>query len=428
MAAITYWLWLSGLNGLRPKAFERLLSHFGDPESIYFANSGEYDLLEGFQLNSWEKSQLREKSLDRAEGILETCERENISIITMSDGAYPQRLRNIYDPPAVLYVRGRLPWMDEECAIAIAGTRKATPYGIKMGRRMGYELTKGGALVVSGLAAGVDTAGAEGALRAGGRCVGVLGTAIDEVYPRFNARLFDDVAVVGAVVSEYPPGTPFNKAHFPQRNRILSGLSAGVVIIEAPERSGALITASRAADQGRDVFVVPGNADAENCRGSNMLIKDGAAAVTAGWDVLSEYTGRFPRKIRRLSRAEAAIPQEEEPAPTPEKPETLEKPEKPETTKKEPGRGFFKLRLPGKRIKKQPPGPEALKKALEDLSETQLKIVAAMTEPSMYIDDIAAKCGLPVKDVVPEMTMLQISGTVLQEPGKRFTLNITAGE
>ncbi|HHU22640.1 MAG TPA: DNA-protecting protein DprA [Clostridiales bacterium] len=415
MAPLKYWIWLSSLHGLRPKARELLLEHFGSPKEIYFAADTDYRDVGGIMPKELET--LKNKDMEPALDILDKCREGKIRILTMQDAEYPRRLLNIFDPPAVLYVKGNLPVIDEEAAIGIAGTRKASPYGIKMARRMGYEITKGGGLVVSGLAEGIDSAGAHGALRAGGSCVGVLGTAIDQVYPRFNWRLFEDVMTVGALVSEYPPGAPNMPGNFPQRNRIISGLCVGVVIIEAPAKSGALITASRALDYGRDVFAVPGNADSFNCVGSNELIKDCAKAVTSGWDVLCEYEGIFAGKIHKIGRGDAAIPQEEEP----------EKPSDAEESAQEVGVGFAKLRVPTakKEIDKQNDMSYIdLEAQLKELSENQLKIVSVMTAASMHVDDIIDLSGLPASVVLSELTLLQIKGYVIQERGKRFSLNI----
>ena len=380
---------------------------------MFFAEGGE---LRNFDLRPEELAVLTDKRLDPAMKILERCHMENITILTLNDAAYPMRLRNIYDPPCVLYIKGRLPAIDEEAAIAIVGTRRATPYGIKMGRRMGYELTRGGALVVSGLAEGVDTAGAEGALRAGGSVIGVLGTAIDEIFPRKNAPLFQDVAAVGAIVSEYAPGAVTTRASFPARNRIISGLSVGAVIIEAPKKSGALITASHALDQGRDLFVVPGNVDSVNCAGSNELLRDCAKAVATGWDVISDYIGLYPRKLRKLDERGREIPQELDEASGEEYKIT------PET-----GVDFEMLRVPlTKKEIDNKMGVEYIdvEKALEPLSAEALSVVAAIDRPMTHIDDIIERTGMSAADVLSELTMLELDGIVTQETGKRFSLNI----
>ena len=286
---------------------ESLLERFETPQGVYFASEDDYTTLEGITKRELEILKCKDESL--AQKVMEVCARDHIQIITLQDAQYPERLKHIYDPPVVLYVKGQLPVVDSEVAIAMVGTRKATPYGLKMGRQLGFEATKGGALIISGLAAGIDSATAEGALQAGGSCIGVLGTAIDEVYPKFNTQLFDDVAAVGALVSEYAPGTKTGPEDFPLRNRIISGLSVGVTIIEAPLRSGALITASLALEQGRDVFAVPGNADSAACAGSNHLIKEGAKAVTEARDILEEYVGLFPGKLKLFYQAPKLPPE-----------------------------------------------------------------------------------------------------------------------
>ena len=253
---LKYWVWLAELPGLRSQPRLALLRHFGSPENIFFADREELLLAEDVPPAQAELALNRD--LSAADRILADCQRLGQRILTLQDAEYPQRLRNIFDPPLVLYVRGRMPAIDEEAAIAVVGTRKCTPYGVASAERLSQELASGGAVVVTGLARGVDTAAARGALRAGGTVVGVTGGGLDVVYPPENGDLYDDVASAGVLLSEYPPGSPPDKTHFPVRNRIMSGLSVAALIVEAPERSGALITARLALDQGRDVYAVPG--------------------------------------------------------------------------------------------------------------------------------------------------------------------------
>lgn len=423
MSTLKYWVWLSAMTGLKPKKRYELLSAFGDPEKIYFAD--ERLLRESLTLSDAERALVMNKSLVRVQEILEKCHQDNINIITFQDISYPQRLKNIYDPPVTLYVKGRLPTMDEQAAIGVVGTRKATPYGIKLARKMGYEITKCGGLVVTGLAEGIDSAAAEGALRAGGACVGVLGCAIDDVFPKWNDVLYGDVTLAGALVSEYPPGDAINKKNFPERNRIISGLSLGVTVIEAPLRSGALITASLALEQGREVFVVPGNADAPNCFGSNELIREGAQLVTKGWDVLADFAQQYPDKLSELDSRKAAvfIADEQESAGIYD----AHRSEETQTITAETGKGFAKLRVKTdrKRIDNTKKREYIdLQEQLSGLSERQLKIVSVIDEKSKHIDDIIELTGLSAPEVLSELTILQIKGFVSQENGKRFTLNI----
>lgn len=422
MSTLKYWVWLSALTGLRPQKRFDLLKAFGEPEKIYYAD--EKLLRETLSLTESEMRLVLDKSDDRANAIIDSCLAENISIISYQDVSYPQRLKNIFDPPVLLYVKGRLPSIDEQAAIAVVGTRKATPYGVKMGRKLGFEISKSGGLVVTGLAEGIDTSAAEGALRAGACCVGVLGCAIDDVFPRFNDLLYTDVSQSGALVSEYPPGEAINRKNFPERNRIISGLSVGVTVIEAPLKSGALITASLALEQGREVFAVPGNADAPNCVGSNALIKDGAQLVTSGWDVLSSFSQQFCFSEAPLQKTAVFSKDELES----DSVYTERKARKSSSDEPENGRGFAKLRVKTdrKRIDNDKKREYIdLQEQLSGLSERQLKIVSVMDEKSLHIDDIIDKAGLTAPEVLSELTILQIKGFVSQENGKRFTLNIS---
>ena len=408
MSGIVYWIWLAEKH-LSVKTRRALAEHFAGPKEVFFADKRQ---LKALELSEGELAALEDKDLGGAERIVSRCADEDIGILTIQDAAYPERLRNIPDAPAVLYVRGHLPAVDAEAAIAVVGTRKCSPYGAKMARDIGFEIASKGGMVVTGLAEGIDSRAAEGALMAGGRVIGVLGTAINVVFPAFNGRLFADVAARGALISEYPPDAPGNKMYFPARNRIIAGLSLAVVVPEAPVRSGALITAHRALDYGRDVFAVPGNVDSPASRGSNNLLRDGAMFAENGWDVLREYQAQYPDKISQSGKG--SVPDEMH-TPEENKPAAEEKPEK-------QSKNFFKLRVPVRRAEKK--GPAVLKEQLSGLTENQLKIVSAMKKPSMHVDDIIDLSGLPASTVLSEMTMLQIKGFVTQEAGKRFTLNI----
>lgn len=411
MSELKYWLWLSSLTGVRPRVKRLLLEHYGGVRETYFAPRGDYASLGG--LTEQECAAIENKSFDAAFAIMEACEAKGVDIKTIQDADYPRRLAAIYDPPAVLYVRGRLPVVDEKAAIAVVGTRRASPYGIKMAARLGYELTRCGGLVVSGLTVGVDVTAAQGALMAGGSCIGVLGSPIDD--ESWGGETARDVAAAGALISEYPPGAKRHPAFFRARNRITAGLCVAAVVVEAPRKSGALLFADEALSQGKEVFVVPANADAENAAGGLALIMDGAMPVTGGWDVLSGFAGRFkglrdPGAAKKLPRGceetLTAFAAGHAPEPEPEDGGT------PELVQKDVDK---------------PKGVEYidLRKQLEGLTPAQLAIVAALEQPSTHIDDVIEKTGLPAQEVLSELTMLQISGLVSQEAGKRFTLNIS---
>ena len=337
----------------------------------------------------------------------ESCYREHIRVLTIQDAVYPQRLLQIYDPPLVLYVRGTLPQIDDRAAVAVVGTRSATPYGMRTARKFGSEIVRHGGILLSGLTAGIDRSAAEGALHAGGICVGVSGTAINL---DFAGACTQEVARCGAVVSEFAPNMSVTRFGFRLRNRITSGLAVATVVVEAPEKSGALLFADDAVTQGREVFAVPGNADSRASVGSNALLKDGARPATCAWDVLSDFRRMFPGTLH-----ENIAPEPD--APVPEPP--------PET-----GSGFAQVRRPvaEKRIDK--PQPEAyidLEAQLKSLTTEQLQIVAAIDAPGTQVDLIIEKTQLPASKVLAELTVLQIRGVVRQEPGKRFSLNVRAG-
>lgn len=406
MAAIKYWVWLSALR-MRPEGKQLLLDHFhGDPERLYYASDRELNEIIGTRKGDLAALKLRE--LETAMEILARCDMANISIVTLQDAVYPQRLKNIYDPPVVLYVKGKLPVIDEEAAIAVVGTRDATPYGLKMARSFGHDLAACGALVVSGLTRGIDRAAAEGALEGCGKVVGVLGTSHDEAV----GGIYDDVVANGALISEYAPGSRTSREQFRYRNRITAGLAEGTLVVEAPQGSGAVKFAYEALDQGKDVFALPGNVDADNCAGTNQLLKEGARPVTRAWDVLSEYSGLYYGKLRYIEEAE------------------LKKLRGMPAAKPEKYADFVQVRVPNpKKVIDKPKSVEYidLEKQMEGLTSEQLKIVAAMGKDPIHIDDLIDATGMDAPTVLAELTMLQIDGIVDQEPGKRFTLNIIRG-
>ena len=418
MSNLEYWLWFSSLRALRAAVRRALLERFGGAKEIYFAEEAALRSVEGIRED--EVQALLSRDLAPASAIAGRCAELDVQIVTMQDAIYPERLRNIPDPPSVLYVKGRLPAVDAEPVITIVGTRKDSPYGVRMARKIGYEVAAGGGIVCTGLAAGIDSCAAEGALMAGGTVIGVLGTAINEVYPKWNDRLFADVQAAGALVSEYPPDMKGSAKNFPARNRIMAGFAIAAVVVEAPLRSGALITAHLAADYGRDVFAVPGNVDADGSGGTNNLLREGASVAENGGDVLQGYEARFPGKIfrngRRVMPEGLAFP------------EAARQTEREQKADKKAGEGFFKFRVKNNRrddapTPAPPPRPK-LENQLAELSETQLKIVGVMTKPGMHVDDIVDLSRLPAANVLSELTMLQIKGFVTQESGKRFTLNV----
>ena len=293
---LLYWLWFAQAEGLTTRQKRSILECYSDPEEIY--NVG-VTLPEG-ELD---------KDLSRAEKILEQCRKKNIKLLPFTDPQYPEKLHSISDPPMLLYYRGKLPDFTRQPAIGVVGTRKASQYGLRQAMDMSQQIAKG-AIVVSGGAFGVDSAALNGVVKGGGVPVAVLGCGVDVIYPRTNRQLFSQIVAEGCLISEYPPGTEPKPWQFPERNRIISGMSDGVLVIEAPAKSGALITARDAMEQGRDLFVVPANVDSSSAVGSNQLLREGATAVLEGFDVLREYEGRYPHIGELFSREAAADPAE----------------------------------------------------------------------------------------------------------------------
>ena len=278
-----YWIGFTLVKGIGAVRFQRLLDRFGDAESAWKAAPAE--LAEaGLSLKLIERLvALREKvELSR---IWEQIQSKEIQVLTWMDETYPQRLKEIEQPPPVLYLRGELS-TEDDWAVAIVGSRRVTPYGRQVTEEIASFLAANGVTVVSGLARGVDALAHKAALKAGGRTLAVLGSGVDRIYPPENRALAEQMYEQGGVLTDYAPGTPPEASNFPPRNRIISGLSMGVVVVEAGETSGALITAEFAADQGREVFAVPGNIFAPQSKGTNKLIQQGALPLLSVDDIM----------------------------------------------------------------------------------------------------------------------------------------------
>ena len=409
---LIHWIWLATRTGVSDRARKDLLEHFRDPEDMYFAAENAFDHLESLSRET--RDALADKDLGEARKILDQCARGDIHILTYRDAAYPARLKNIPDPPMVLYYRGNLPDCDASPLIGVVGTRKASAYGLGVAKRMGYQIAKCGGTVVSGMASGIDGAAMQAALTAGGAVIGVLGCGVDVVYPHSNRGLYADTERYGCLISEFPPGSSPEGWHFPKRNRIISGISCGVLVVEAPLGSGSLITARSAADQGRDVFVVPGNIDVPTFVGSNRLIREGASLVTTGWEVMCEYEAQYPDKIIReeIAAKQAGYPDE-----AAKSAETGGKSEKPAKKQKTAGENDKKVidnsgSAPYSDVNKQKPV----------LSETEQTIVDVLTSQPRLVDDVIAETGLPAAGILSALTMLEIRGIVVRHPGKRVSL------
>jgi len=305
-----FWIGLSSIPGVGRVTVRKLVSHFGSPERALTATSAELKRDAG--LSEKLAAAIAEFPWrDHAEQELAKALNSSVDLIAADSAEYPDSLRNTPDPPLYLYVKGSLRPEDRD-AVAIVGTRKPTHYGATVTHRIAYELAAAGFTIVSGMARGIDTQAHKGALAAKGRTVAVLGCGIDVAYPPENKGLMEQISRCGAVVTENPFGTRPEAGYFPARNRIISGLSRGTVIVEAAEDSGSLITAQYALEQGRKLYAVPGNIGSLTSKGTNSLIKGGAALVEGTADILADLGANRPGERQATERPLPALTQEEE--------------------------------------------------------------------------------------------------------------------
>lgn len=365
-----YWIWLSQRTGMGNKAKLELAGHFESAAALWQAED-----YSAFGLSEDARRSLADKDLSEAERILRKCRDRGISVLCAGDTAYPRRLRNLVDPPVVLYYIGTLPDFDREAAVGVVGTRRASAYGMMAAERISRQIAERGGLVISGMAAGIDAQAGWGAIHGGGRTVAVLGGGVDVIYPAENRDLYRAVEQTGCILSEYPPGTKPSQWTFPQRNRIVSGLSCAVLVVEAPEKSGTMITARYAFQQGRDVFAVPGHIDSKFCAGSNALLRDGARLATCGWDILREYEGLFPDKLHRQTDAPPSQPK---PAPAPAR--------------------------------------------FDQATGEERAILDQLLQGDRLVDDLIVASGLEPQKALATLTMLELKGMVTTLPGRRITL------
>lgn len=366
------WLRLANLQ-ISARAANALLDHFGSPEAIFDATAAEFDRVEG--LSSAQAGRVLDPSFIPTDQQLAYVESARVEVIHRGHADYPRNLKEIPDPPAVLFARGSLAEPDR-FAVAVVGSRQATPYGRTIAGRLARDLAQAGITVVSGGALGIDAAAHHATVEAGGRTLVVLGCGLDVEYPRANQRLFQQVVErgQGAVLTEYPPGATPEPWRFPLRNRVISGLSMAVVVVEAGAHSGALVTATAAAEQGRDVMAVPGNVDRETSRGCNGLIRDGAVLVETAQDVL---------------RALGVL--------------VLENPAPREASG--PGRS----------------GPDRAAIGVPAaLPDGQRRLLEFLSLTPRHIDALAADVSLPSVQVSVEMTMLELAGLVRRLPGNCY--------
>lgn len=282
-----FWIWLADKFGIASKEFPAFAERFHDPYDVYGMTADEIKQID--VISQPIKERLCDKALERSYAILRYCRKFKIDVIGYWDRRYPSRLKTIESPPVLLYCMGKLPNLDDELCIGMVGTRKMSEYGKRTAYKIAYELAAANVCIVSGMALGIDGVCACGAIESGGNTVAVLGSGLAVIYPREHEKLMHSIVRHGAVVTEYPPFERPQPQNFPTRNRIISGLCQGVVVIEGPHKSGALITASKAISQGRELFAVPGNLNEQGSEGPNELIKKGANVILSSEDILYHY-------------------------------------------------------------------------------------------------------------------------------------------
>lgn len=397
---VRYWLWLQKALG-EGAYIKNIVESFGSAKALYDANILEWRM--SSNLTAKQVSRLEETRLTDIDEIIYNCESNGWQIIDYDDAAYPQRLKEIYNPPAVLFVDGALPNIDNLVAIGVVGTRKASEYAIKVSHIMSRGIAEAGAVVISGGALGVDTYAHRGALMAGGKTVAVLGCGFGTNYLNANKSLRDLIKVNGALVTEYPPFTPATKRTFPLRNRIISGLSLGVLIVEAGVKSGSLITANCALEQGRDVYAVPASVLSTAFAGTNKLIDDGARVATKPEHLIEGYASLFDTiDMNKIRSIEELMYDESDKSANIEVQE-----DKYSFEKLEAGR------------KKQADKQEKEAKLKGDLKT----VYSCLNESFSHIETIIEKTELSSQKVMVAITQLEMLGVIESTSGKRYRIS-----
>jgi len=380
---LKYWLALKSIEGVGNIGFKSLLDAFGSPRGVFHASFHTLTFVPGIgrktaahikDFHNWRK----------IEEEIEHVKNNDAQIITYQDPLYPKRLLNIYDFPVFLYVKGSL--KEDDINIAVVGSRLASTYGKFSTERLCRELVLKGITVVSGLARGIDASAHRGALAGGGRTIAVLGCGLDVVYPSENEKIFKEIASHGAIITEFPCGTPPNAPNFPARNRIISGVSLGVVVVEANEKSGSLITARLALEQGREVFAVPGTIDSAGSRGTHKLIKQGAKLIENVDDILDEI---LPQVEKTEKTGTAPISQRNKGA-APHFPDSREKENERNTN------------------------------VFGELTDGEKSIVKVLSSQAADVDSIITATGLKSQDALNILLTLELRGIIKQLPGKKY--------
>lgn len=443
------WLWLSQCLGAGNTEFNILTEGFGSIEKIYEAD---YDKYIDLGISERLSEKLSDKSLKYASEIYAYCVKYGIQILCFDEPEFPMSLKGIKNPPALLYCMGNLPDLNRNLCISVVGTRKMSEYGMNCAYKIAYEMAAAGAVVVSGMALGIDGVASCGAISGGGCTVAILGSGIDVIYPKEHSTLYRVICHNGAVITEFAPSTPPTGSNFPIRNRLISGLSQGTLVVDADVDSGAMITAKSAILQGRDIYAVPGNIDGENTSGTNMLIRDGAQAVLSGKDIIKNYSYLYRDTINLMALSEAekhsdidmrairdmeislrykkkADKKEKDKLPSVE---LQKKSEAPKLEEFEAPESFKSADDTQKKIKKKTKKTEEMstvknedngdksKKILESLSDKQRRIFDAIPLDKPVSVDSLTDLGFSMGEIMSSLTILEIKGLISSLPGALY--------
>ena len=368
-----YAIWLTQIMGYGNQKSKQLINTYGSARGVFDLKTAQIEQIS--YLTQQQKAALRNKNLDYANGVIHDCEHLNVSVYCYGEEGYPDCLSVIYAPPTVLYEKGHHYDYDTAPTFAIVGTRSLTEYGRRTSYDFAKDLSKSGMIIVSGMADGCDSQAHLGALKSGQPTVAVLGTGVDVVYPAKNRELYDYICSYGAVLSEYPPGTKATRYSFPERNRIISAISMGTLVVEGNLDSGSLITADHANNQGKDVFVIPNNIYAENSRGTNQLLKEFALVAVCPNDIVERYIEHFPEYLYQEAKEHKV-------------------------------------------------SHEQYLKALKELSDEEKILLEQITEKPRYVDDLVRRSGLPVGKVNGLLTLLMMKDIIYCVPGNAYALKL----
>lgn len=391
MGNLELWVWLTSKEFIDARKITALLERFDTVEEIY--NADFYDDISGIETK--EKKNLLDKRLDDAKRIIEKVNATDARIVTFEDENYPAPLRGIAEPPYVLYMKGKEIDWDNIFALSVIGSRQCTDYGRVVCQKLCYELASKGVTIVSGMARGIDSISSIAAIRAGGETIAVLGCGIDIVYPPENAKLMEAIEHYGVVMTEYPPSCPPYGHNFPQRNRIISGLSQGLLVIEAGRKSGTHTTIQRTRESGKEVFAVPGGIFHKESQGTNDWIKKGAILTTCADDIIEKYPDVFAKLKADLK-----------------KPQNIEVPKWHTHDKKE---------IPKKKAEKKKK-IDINDKRFEALNPEERLIIQVILKGAEHIDEIARATGMKVAKLNAILPILEMMGFIAKESGNVYKL------